>query len=62
MCDMPVNIFEPLLPVKVKMRNGDQHECTQCEYKYTKKIYLQIYMLRKHKSPPEERERSGVPV
>jgi hypothetical protein len=45
MPEIPVNIVEPLLSactfwkenVKFEIVSKDQHKCTQCEYKYTKK-------------------------
>ena len=46
----------------VEIETEDQHECSQWEYKYTKKKKMQIHMLDIHKSPSGEGERSGVPL
>ena len=60
MPEISVNIFEPLLlvntlwkdHVKVEIETEDQHECTQCEYKYTnkKKFKKKTYAWKSKKS------------
>ena len=47
--------------MKVEIETEDQHECTPCEYKDTKKK-MKILLLRGNKSQSEERNRSEVPV
>ena len=48
--------------MKVEIETEDQHECTPCEYKDTKKKNLKLHTLRSNKSPSEEKKRSDVPV
>ena len=40
--------------MKVEIETEDQHDCTLCEYKYTKNNNLKIHTLRSNKSLSEE--------